>query len=117
MFSLFGVEMNASAIAAVLTLIGYSINDTIVVFDRIREFGKKFKGRDIKVIINDSINSTLTRTLNTGIMTFFTVLMLLIFPTGSIRSFGFGMAIGTVAGAYSTIFIASPIVIRWVKSL
>ncbi|HCL98266.1 MAG TPA: protein translocase subunit SecF [Fervidobacterium sp.] len=117
MFSLFGIEMNVSAIAALLTLVGYSVNDTIVVFDRIREFGRRFKGKDITVIVNDSINSTLTRTINTSLTTFFTVLMLLLFATGSIKSFGFGMSIGVVIGTYSSMFIASPVVIRWAKSI
>lgn len=117
MFSLFGIEMNVSAIAAFLTLVGYSVNDTIVVFDRIREFGRKYKGKDMKIVVNDSINSTLTRTINTALTTFFTVLMLLLFSTGSIKSFGFGMSIGVVIGTYSSMFIASPVVIRWAKSM
>ncbi|MGB4752595.1 MAG: protein translocase subunit SecF [Fervidobacterium sp.] len=117
MFSLFGIEMNVSAIAAFLTLAGYSVNDTIVIFDRIREFGRKYKGKDMKIVVNDSINSTLTRTINTALTTFFTVLMLLLFATGSIKSFGFGMSIGVVIGTYSSMFIASPVVIRWAKSM
>jgi len=116
-FSIFGFEMNIAAIAAILTLVGYSVNDTIVVYDRVREFGRKFKGRDMASIVNDSINSVIIRTINTSLTTFFTVLMLLLFSTGSIKSFAFGMTVGVVVGTYSSIFIASPIVIRWVKSI
>lgn len=116
-FSIFGIEMNIAAIAALLTLVGYSVNDTIIVFDRIREFGRKFKGRDMASVVNDSINSVIIRTINTSLTTFFTVLMLLLFSTGSIKSFAFGMTIGVVVGTYSSIFIASPVVIKWVKSL
>ncbi|WP_448378013.1 protein translocase subunit SecF [Fervidobacterium sp.] len=116
-FSIFGFEMNIAAIAAILTLVGYSVNDTIIVYDRIREFGRKFKGRDMASIVNDSINSVIVRTINTSLTTFFVILMLLLFSTGSIKSFAFGMTIGTVVGTYSSIFIASPIVIRWVKSI
>ncbi|MEN3042707.1 MAG: protein translocase subunit SecF [Fervidobacterium sp.] len=116
-FSIFGIEMNIAAIASLLTLVGYSVNDTIIVFDRIREFGRKFKGKDMASIVNDSINSVIIRTINTSLTTFFTVLMLLLFSTGSIKSFAFGMTIGVVVGTYSSIFIASPIVIKWVKSL
>lgn len=116
-FSIFGFEMNIAAIAAILTLVGYSVNDTIIVYDRIREFGRKFRGRDMASIVNDSINSVIIRTINTSLTTFFTVLMLLLFSTGSIKSFAFGMTIGIVIGTYSSIFIASPIVIKWVKSI
>ncbi|ODN30160.1 protein translocase subunit SecF [Fervidobacterium thailandense] len=116
-FSIFGIELNVAAVAALLTLVGYSVNDTIIVFDRIREFGKKFKGKDMASIVNDSINSVLVRTINTSLTTFFVVLMLLLFATGSIKSFAFGMTIGVVVGTYSSIFIASPVVIKWVKSI
>lgn len=116
-YSIFGIEMNIAAIAALLTLVGYSVNDTIIVFDRIREFGKKFRGKDIATIVNDSINSVLIRTINTSLTTFFTVLMLLLFSTGGIKSFAFGMTISVVVGTYSSIFIASPVVIKWVKSV
>ncbi|MFN6991966.1 MAG: protein translocase subunit SecF, partial [Fervidobacterium sp.] len=116
-FSIFGVEMNIAAIAALLTLVGYSVNDTIIVFDRIREFARKFKGRDMATLVNDSINSVIIRTINTSLTTFFVVLMLLLFSTGSIKSFAFGMTIGVVIGTYSSIFIASPVVVKWVKSL
>ncbi|PHJ13545.1 preprotein translocase subunit SecF [Fervidobacterium sp. SC_NGM5_G05] len=116
-YSIFGIEMNIAAIAALLTLVGYSVNDTIIVFDRIREFGKKFRGKDIATIVNDSINSVLIRTINTSLTTFSVVLMLLLFSTGGIKSFAFGMTIGVVVGTYSSIFIASPVVIKWTKSI
>lgn len=116
-FSIFGVEMNIAAIAALLTLAGYSVNDTIVVFDRIREFAKKFKGRDMATLVNDSLSSVIIRTINTSLTTFFVVFMLLLFSAGSIKSFAFGMTIGVVVGTYSSIFIASPVVVKWVKSM
>lgn len=116
-FSIFGIELNVAAVAALLTLVGYSVNDTIIVFDRIREFGRKFKGRDMASIVNDGINSVIVRTINTSLTTFFVVLMLLLFATGSIKSFAFGMTVGVVVGTYSSIFIASPVVIKWVKSI
>ncbi len=115
-FSIFNYELNVPAVAAFLTLIGYSLNDTIIVYDRIKENMKKFKGKEISVIVNDSINQVFRRTVNTSLTTFFVVFVLLLFAGNAIKPFAFGMTIGTVVGTYSSIYIASPMVIRWVKN-
>lgn len=115
-FSIFNYELNVPAVAAFLTLIGYSLNNTIIVYDRIRENMKKFKGKEISAIVNDSINQVFRRTVNTSLTTFFVVFVLLLFAGNAIKPFAFGMTIGTVVGAYSSIYIASPMVIRWVKN-
>ncbi|HBT25682.1 MAG TPA: protein translocase subunit SecF [Pseudothermotoga sp.] len=115
-FSFTGYELNVPAVAAFLTLIGYSLNDTIVVYDRIRENMKKFKGKDISSLVNESINQVFRRTLNTSLTTFFVVFILFLFAGNAIKPFAFGMTIGVVVGTYSSIYIASPLVIKWVKS-
>jgi len=95
-----------------LTILGYSINDTIVVYDRIREnMGKK--GKDIVETINISINETLSRTLLTSLTTLFAVLSLLILGNEVIRGFALALTIGIIVGTYSSVFIASPVVIYW----
>src|SRR5699024_1751731 len=110
-FSLLRIEVNVIFIAAVLTIVGYSINDTIVVFDRIREnmkLSKRIKGfSDLAKIVNQSINQTLSRSINTVLTTTLAALALLIFGSESIRSFAFALTIGLVAGTYSSIFIAA----------
>lgn len=115
-FSILSYELNVPAVAALLTLIGYSLNNTIIVYDRIRENMKKFKGKEIVSIVNDSINQVFRRTMNTSITTFIVVFVLLLFAGNAIKPFAFGMTIGTVVGTYSSIYIASPLVIRWVKN-
>ncbi|WP_041083560.1 protein translocase subunit SecF [Thermotoga profunda] len=115
-FSIFSYELNVPAVAAFLTLIGYSLNNTIIVYDRIRENMKKFKGKEISFVVNDSINQVFRRTINTSLTTFFVVFVLLLFAGNAIKPFAFGMTIGTVVGTYSSIYIASPLVIRWVKN-
>jgi len=114
-FSLSGYEINVPAVAALLTLIGYSLNDTIVVCDRIRENMKRYRGRSIESIVNQSINEVIVRTINTSLTTFMVVFMLLLFAGKVIKPFAFGMVIGTIVGTYSSLYIAAPIVIRWVK--
>ncbi|HPP70897.1 MAG TPA: protein translocase subunit SecF [Pseudothermotoga sp.] len=115
-FSFFNYELNVPAVAAFLTLIGYSLNNTIIVYDRVRENMKKFKGKQIASIVNDSINQVFRRTVNTSLTTFFVVFVLLLFAGNAIKPFAFGMTVGTVVGTYSSIYIASPMVIRWVKN-
>ncbi|HOJ88714.1 MAG TPA: protein translocase subunit SecF [Pseudothermotoga sp.] len=115
-FSFFNYELNVPAVAAFLTLIGYSLNNTIIVYDRVRENMKKFKGKQIASIVNDSINQVFRRTVNTSLTTFFVVFVLLLFAGNAIKPFAFGMTIGTIVGTYSSIYIASPLVIRWVKN-
>jgi len=105
----FGLEADQSFIAALLTIIGYSINDTVVIFDRIREYNKLYPKRSSRDNINNAINDTLSRTFVTS----FTVLIVLVpmfFLGGEvIRGFIFALIIGTISGSYSTVFIATPI--------
>lgn len=116
-FSLFRFEVNAVFIAAVLTIIGYSINDTIVVFDRIREntrLAKRIKDfSDLTTIVNRSIYQTLTRSINTVLTTILAALALLIFGGEAIRGFAFALTIGLIAGTYSSIFIAAQLWAVW----
>jgi len=106
---LFGVEVNLDTLAAILTLLGYSLNDTIIVFDRIREGIRKIKNPDLSGIINESITRTLSRTFLTSLTTFFVVLTLYLFGGEIINSFSFTLLVGVIVGTYSSIFIASPI--------
>ena len=106
---LFGIEVNLDTLAAILTLLGYSLNDTIIVFDRIREGIRKIKDPDLAGIINESITRTLSRTTLTSLTTFFVVLTLYLFGGEIINSFSFTLLVGVVVGTYSSIFIASPI--------
>ncbi len=115
-FSILSYELNVPAVAALLTLIGYSLNNTIIVYDRIRENMKKFKGRETLSIVNDSINQVFRRTINTSVTTFIVVFVLLLFAGNAIKPFAFGMTVGTIVGTYSSIYVASPLVIHWVKS-
>lgn len=106
----FNMEVDQSFIAAVLTIIGYSINATVVIFDRVRENRTLFPKRDLKVQMNDAINSTLARTINTTGTTFVTLLMMFIFGGETIRGFLFALLVGVVCGMFSSVCIASPIV-------
>lgn len=105
----FSMEIDQSFIAAILTIVGYSINDTVVVFDRIREFIGLHPKTDLKQNMNDAINSTLSRTINTSLTTIFVLLVIFIFGGEVIRGFVFGLLLGTIVGTYSSVFIASPI--------
>jgi SecD/SecF fusion protein len=110
-----GGEFNLPAISALLTITGYSANDTIVIFDRIRENLRLDKQRSFVDLCNLSMNQTLSRTLITSFMAFITVVMLLIFGGGAIHDFALTMFIGMITGTYSTMFIATPVVIWWHK--
>lgn len=110
-----GVQLNMTVMAAVMTIIGYSVNDTIVIFDRIREDLRMVRGKSFTAICNQSMNETLSRTLLTNFLTFVSVLCLLIFGGGGIRDFSIAMFIGMVSGTYSTIYIATPVVLMWYK--
>ncbi|MBR8729148.1 protein translocase subunit SecDF [Porphyromonas levii] len=105
----FSMEVDQTFIAAVLAIIGYAMNDTIVVFDRIRENLKLFPNRNRKELFNYALNSTLARTFNTSISTLLVVLIIFFFGGASIRSFTFAMILGIVFGTYSTLFVATPI--------
>ena len=106
----FNLEVDQSFIAAVLTIIGYSINATVVIFDRVREYKQLYPKRDLKTQMNDAINSTLARTINTSGTTFVTLLMMFIFGGESIRGFLFALLVGVVCGVFSSVFLACPIV-------
>jgi len=111
---LFQIDINLDILAALLTLLGYSLNDTIIVFDRIREEVKKSKSFDLFEIINFSISKTLSRTLLTSLTTFFVVLTLWMFGGEIIHGFGFTLLVGIIIGTYSSIFVASPM-LKWLK--
>lgn len=114
-FSLFNKEITLTVIAALLTLIGYSMNDTIVVFDRIRENVKLMRRESLAKIVNLAINQTLSRTILTSGLTFITVLSLFLFGGEVIHGFAFCLVVGILIGTYSSIAIASPIVLGWVE--
>ena len=105
----FSIEVDQSFIAAILTIIGYSMNDTVVVFDRVRELVGLYPKRDRKEVINEAINATLTRTLSTSLSTFIVLLTIFCLGGETIRGFVFAMMIGVVVGTYSTLFIAIPL--------
>lgn len=112
-FSLLNFEISLKEIAAFLTIVGYSLNDTIVVYDRIRENLKVMRNEDLGTIINKSINQTLSRTVITSGTTFIVVLVLFLFGGTVIHGFAFAMCIGVIVGTYSSIFVASPLVLEW----
>jgi preprotein translocase subunit SecF len=109
-FSLLGREFNIQIMAAVLTLIGYSLNDTIVTFDRIRETVPHYRDRGLKFIINKAINDMFVRTLLTSFSTMLAVLGLLIFGSGVISDIAFTLCIGILIGTYSSIYVAAPLI-------
>ena len=110
-FSILGYEISLAIIAAFLTIVGYSLNDTIVIFDRIRENMKTLKKQDVSNIVNKSINESLSRTVVTSLTTLFVVLTLYLFGGNVLQYFSFAMIIGVLVGTYSSIFIASNIVV------
>ncbi|HLV15688.1 MAG TPA: protein translocase subunit SecDF, partial [Xanthomarina sp.] len=114
-FMPFTMEIDQAFIAAILTVIGYSLNDTVVVFDRIREFVNEHTSWDFGKIINASLSSTLSRTLNTSLTTLVVLLAIFIFGGDSIRGFMFALIVGVVVGTYSSLFIATPIMYDAVK--
>ncbi|MDA9699020.1 protein translocase subunit SecDF [Flavobacteriaceae bacterium] len=105
----FNMEINQAFIAALLTVIGYSLNDTVVVFDRIREFFRIHKSWDNETTVNTALNSTLSRTLNTSLTTLIVLIAIFVFGGESIRGFMFALIIGVMVGTYSSVFIATPI--------
>jgi preprotein translocase subunit SecF len=115
-FSLLNYEINLTVIAALLTLVGYSVNDTIVVFDRVRENLKMRRRDDFETILNDSINQTLSRTILTSGLTFLTVLALFIFGGEIINNFAFAMVIGIIVGTYSSVAVAAPLVLIYANA-
>ncbi|MEJ5378039.1 MAG: protein translocase subunit SecF [bacterium] len=112
-FSVTGREIDLPIVAAFLTIVGYSVNDTIVIFDRVRENVRKYRRTPLAEIINRSVNETLSRTILTAGTVFITDLALFLFGGGVIHDFAFALLVGIVAGTYSTVFIASPIALAW----
>lgn len=115
-FMPFSMSVDQSFIAAILTVVGYSINDTVIVFDRVREYLTQFQKRTRKEILNSALNSTLSRTFSTSFSTFVTLLTIFIFGGEVIRGFIFAMLVGVVVGTYSSLFIASPVVYDSVRA-
>jgi preprotein translocase subunit SecF len=112
-FSLFHYEISLTVIAALLTLVGYSMNDTIVIFDRVREDLRLMRRESFPVVVNKAINQTLSRTILTSGLTFLTVLVLYLMGGEVLRAFSFAMVVGVVVGTYSSFGIAAPIVVLW----
>ena len=114
-FMPFSLEINQAFIAAILTVIGYSLNDTVVVFDSIREYVNEHTTWKLGKTVNAALNSTLSRTLNTSLTTLVVLLAIFIFGGESIRGFMFALIVGVVVGTYSSIFIATPVMFDSVK--
>ncbi len=107
------LEVTTATIAAVLTIIGYSLNDTIVIFDRIRENESLLRDNDFRTIVNTSVTQSLSRTIITSVTTLLAVGAIYVFSTGSIQTFAFTLIIGVLVGTYSSVFIASPVLLAW----
>jgi len=116
-FSLIQAELSNPVVAAFLTIVGYSLNDTIVVFDRIRENIFNTRKGDLATIMNDSINQTLSRTLVTSLTTLFVVVVIYLGANATLRDFAFPLLIGIIVGTYSSIFVASPVLLFWSKHI
>jgi SecD/SecF fusion protein len=106
----FSLEIDQAFIAAILTVVGYSVNDTVVVFDRIREYIGLYPKRERREIMNLALNSTLSRTFSTSLSTFVVIATIFLFGGEVIRGFTFALLIGVVVGTYSSLFIATPVV-------
>jgi len=113
----FSMEIDQAFIAAILTVVGYSINDTVVVFDRIREYMREQKREDSSTLINNALNSTLSRTINTSMTTLVVLIIIFIFGGEAIKGFSFALLIGIGIGTYSSLFVASPMVYDFAKNL
>ena len=112
-FSIFNIEFTLNVVAALLTVIGYSIHDTIVVFDRVRENVRKNTKKDLRTVMNESMNQTLSRTILTSFIVALVVAVLFIFGGAVIHDFAFALLVGVIFGTYSSVFIASPVVLAW----
>jgi preprotein translocase SecF subunit len=111
-FSLLGLEFNLATVAAILTIIGYSLNDTVVVYDRVRENLRRYKSLSMPALLDQSLNETLARTLMTSLTTLIALGALFVFGGPVIRDFTFAMIWGVVVGTYSSIFIATPLLLQ-----
>ena len=105
----FSMEIDQTFVAAILTIVGYSINDKVVVFDRVREYMQLYPKRGLRALFNDSMNATLARTINTGLSTILVIICILFFGGDAVRSFVFAMLIGVVVGTVTSLFVASPV--------
>ena len=112
----FPLEIDQHFIAAILTVIGFSMNDTVIVFDRIREYGRTMIGAPKETVINRAINDTLSRTIMTSLTVFITILILFLIGGEVTKGFAFAMLIGVVTGTYSSIFVAAPILVDLAKN-
>jgi preprotein translocase subunit SecF len=115
LFALLGRQLSLIAIAALLTVVGYAINDSIVIFDRIREDLAKYPREDFKTLINQACNRTLSRTVLTSVTTLFPVGALVIFASGAIFDFALIMGIGIIFGTLGTLFIATPVMVAYYR--
>jgi preprotein translocase SecF subunit len=113
----FSLQIDQSIIAAFLTIVGYSLNDTVVVFDRVREYQNLFKTESFPEVVNRSINGTLSRTVVTSTTTLLVTLILFIFGGEVLRGFSFALTFGVVIGTYSSVFVASPVLVELEKRL
>jgi len=113
LFSLTGRELTLPVIAAFLTVVGYSLNDTIVIYDRIREDRRKLYGKSFVEIVNTSLNESLSRTVVTSLTTLLVVLCLFFFGGAVIHDFAFALMVGVIVGTYSSLYVASPLVVEW----
>lgn len=113
----FSLQIDQGIIAAFLTIVGYSLNDTVVVFDRVREYVNLFKTEAFPIVVNKSINATLSRTVVTSITTLIVVTILFIFGSEVLRGFSFALIVGVIIGTYSSVFVASPTVVELNKRL
>ena len=110
-----GHELNTATLASALTIMGYSVNDTIVIYDRVREEMRKHKNADLRTVLNESMNLMLSRTIITGTLTLFSSMALWLWGGGGIEDLSLFMVVGCITGMYSTIFIAAPITLAWEK--
>jgi preprotein translocase subunit SecF len=117
LFSIFQIEINLTVVAALLTLVGFSVNDTIVIFDRVRENLRMHRRTNLYDLTNESVNQTMSRTIITSGLVFLSVLALVLFGGPVLRSFSMALLIGVIFGVYSTIAIASPIMVWWQQRL
>ncbi|MGI5839983.1 MAG: protein translocase subunit SecF [bacterium] len=115
-FSLLRIPISATFVAAILTIVGYSINDTIVIFDRLRENLKLRRGVSLRELVDTSINESLTRSINTSLTTLSTVAAVLLLGGSTLRDFSLALVLGIIVGTYSSIFIASPVWMLWKES-
>lgn len=113
LFAISGLEFTLTAVAAILTIIGYSMNDTVVVYDRIRENLRKYKKMPLREVIDQSINETLSRTIMTGVTTLFALSILAFLGGGPLQPFAIALMFGVVIGTYSSIYIAAPVLLVW----